>query len=151
MRGIIFLSLLFATSLAIPTPNHVLHEGRDGPLTQSRERLDPDAIIPIRIALRQSNLHVGYDRLMDVSHPSSPNYGKHLSTEEVHNLFAPTESSVRAVKDWLLESGLGLSETHVLHYENKGWLALDIPASHAEKLLNTEYYEYEISGEYFRV
>ena len=144
MQAFLLLGLLSASSLAFPTSNHVVHEKRDGSLGHTRQRLDPDAIIPIRIALRQSNLHLGHDRLMDVSHPSSPNYGKHLSAEEVHELFAPAKASVNAVKVWLLESGLG--ESDIMHYENKGWLALDIPASRAEGLLNTEYYEYEDSG-----
>lgn len=144
MGSFILHSLLFASSLAYPTSNHVVHEKRDIILEPSRTRLDPNAIIPIRIALRQSNLDIGHEKLMDVSHPSSTNYGKHLSAEEVHDLFAPAEDTVNAVKDWLLSSGL--SETDILHYENKGWLALDIPAGRAEELLNTEYYEYERSG-----
>ena len=145
MQSIILGSLLFAGSLAFPTRNHVVHEKRHAPLRlHKRERIDPDAIIPIRIALRQTNLEAGHDMLMDVSHPSSSNYGKHLSAQEVHDMFAPAEESVNAVKDWLFEHGLG--EDDVMHYDNKGWLALDIPASRAESLLNTEYYEYESSG-----
>lgn len=144
MRGFIQLAVLVASSLAFPTSNHVVHEKRDRPLGNPRQRLDPEAIIPIRIALRQSNLHLGHDRLMDVSHPASPNFGKHLSAEEVHDLFAPAEASVNAVKDWLMSSGLG--ESDILHYENKGWLAIDVPASRAEELLNTKYYEFQRSG-----
>lgn len=144
MHSLVLLGFLFAGSLALPTSNHVVHEKRHIPLRHSRQRLDPDAIIPIRIALRQSNLDIGHDRLMDISHPSSASYGKHLSSEEVHELFAPTEASVNAVKSWLLGSGLG--EDDIMQYENKGWLALDIPASRAEDLLKTEYYEFEKSG-----
>lgn len=146
MQGLILLSLLFAASLAFPTSNHAVHEKRDTPLNHPRQRLHPDAIIPIRIAIQQSNLHIGHDRLMDISHPSSPNYGKHLSPEEVHNLFAPSEASFNAVKSWLIDSGL--DESDILHYENKGWLALDIPARRAENLLKTKYYEYEDSDSY---
>jgi tripeptidyl-peptidase-1 len=124
----------------------VVHEKRDTPHSHSRIRLDNDAIIPIRIALRQNNLHTGHDYLMDVSHPSSKNYGKHWTAEEVHDHFAPSEEAVQAVKDWLLSSGL--HEHDIFHYENKGWLAMDIPASHAEHLLETDYYEYEKSGSY---
>lgn len=144
MQGFVLTALLFASSLAFPTSNHVVHERRAIPHDDQRKRLDPDAIIPIRIALRQSNLHLGHDQLMDVSHPSSPNYGKHLSAEDVHNLFAPAEDSVKAVKEWL--SASGVNEDNILHYTNKGWLALDVPASHAEDLLKTEYYEYEKDG-----
>lgn len=133
-------SALFAGVLSIPTGN-VLHEKR-GSLPQKRSRVDSDSIIPVRIGLRQNNLHTGYDRLMDVSHPSSPNYGKHLSKEEVHSIFAPADETVEIVKNWLLESGL-FGASDITSYENKGWLAIDMPAKHAESLFGTEYYEHE--------
>ena len=134
-------SLALASAVALPSSHHVLHEKRSSPLPHRRERVDPNAIIPVRIGLKQSNLHTGYDRLMEVSHPSSPNYGQHLSADEVHSLFAPAEDTVKAVRDWLL--GSGVHEADIIPYENKGWLAVDIPAGHAERLLRTEYFEHE--------
>ncbi|OKL61710.1 hypothetical protein UA08_02338 [Talaromyces atroroseus] len=122
--------------------SHVLHEKRDVPLPHSRQRVHGDAIVPVRIGLKQSNLHTGYDRLMDVSHPASENYGKHLTKEEVNALFAPADETVQTVKSWLLSSGL-VGDDEVLHYENKGWLAIDMPAKHAESLLGTTFYELE--------
>ncbi|KAK5163923.1 uncharacterized protein LTR77_010318 [Saxophila tyrrhenica] len=98
----------------------------------------------MRIALRQNNLEYGHDHLMDVSHPSSSNYGKHWSAGEAHDYFAPSDETVGAVKDWLLS--YGIHENDIFHYENKGWLAVDLPASHAESMLNTEYFEYATSG-----
>ena len=141
MRGPFIASLFFVSSLALPAADHVVHEKRELPSYDARRRLEPDAIIPLRIALRQNNLHTGYDRLMDVSHPTSTNYGKHLSAEEVHDIFAPTEETTNAVKDWLLNAGL--DESEIMHFDNKGWLAVDIPAHHAEFLFKTEYFEYE--------
>lgn len=142
-------SLLTGTALVTGvlsiSTSHVQHEKRSASPISKRQRLDSDAIVPVRIGLRQSNLHTGYDRLMDVSHPESPNYGKHLSKEEVHDLFAPAEESVEIVKSWLLSTGL-FDEKDVIQYENKGWLAVDILAKHAESLLGTEYYEYETSS-----
>lgn len=76
---------------------------------------------------------------MDVSHPESPNYGKHWTAKDVHNMFAPAEDAVRSVMNWLKEHGIG----GVVHSDNKGWLAFDIPASQAEELFKTEYHEYE--------
>lgn len=122
--------------------SHVLHEKRDVPLPNIKQRIDGDSIIPVRIGLRQSNLHTGYERLMEVSHPSSENYGKHLTKEEVYAIFAPAEETVDAVKNWLFGSGL-FSDSEILHYENKGWLAVDMPAKHAEALLGTHFYELE--------
>lgn len=132
---------LFTGALSIST-SHVLHEKRSATLPHKRERVNGDAIIPVRIGLRQSDLQSGYDRLMDVSHPTSENYGKHLSKEEVHSIFAPADETVAIVKSWLMGSGL-FKESDIIGYENKGWLAVDMPARHAESLFGTEYYEHE--------
>lgn len=53
---------LFVEALSLAT-GHVLHEKRTVALPHKRERIDSNAIIPIQIGLRQSNLHTGYDRL----------------------------------------------------------------------------------------
>jgi tripeptidyl-peptidase-1 len=82
----------------VPT-THVIHEKREIAPSFPRRRVERDAVIPVRVGLRQSNLDSGHERLMDVSHPSSPNYGKHLSKEEVHKIFAPAEESIKTVKD----------------------------------------------------
>lgn len=129
---------IFTNSLAAPA-SHVLHEKRLTVANSPRRRVDPEALIPIRVGLRQRNLESGHELLMDVSHPSSPNYGKHLSAEEVHRIFAPAEESIRAVKNWLLQSGI--EDGEIVDYENKGWLAVDMPTQQAESLLHTEYYE----------
>jgi tripeptidyl-peptidase-1 len=144
LQSLLAFAALLVPALSFPASNLVLHEKRDEPYMGLRERVEPDSIIPIRIALRQNNLETGYDRLMDVSHPSSSNYGKHLSAEDVHDIFAPSEETLQIVKEWLLSSGI--EEDEVLHFTNKGWLAVDIPAHHAEKLFATEYYEHEFSN-----
>ena len=142
-------SALFAGALSIPT-SHVLHEKRSVALPHKRQRVESDAVVPVRIGLRQSNLDTGYERLMDVSHPSSENYGKHLSKEEVHSLFAPADETVEIVKNWLLSSGL-FKENDIIHYENRGWLAVDMPAQYAESLFGTEYYEHETNNGEVRI
>ena len=45
--------------------------------------LHEGTILPMRIGLTQNNLQDGYDLLMDVSHPTSKNYGKHWSAQKV--------------------------------------------------------------------
>lgn len=96
--SLLITSSIFASVFAAPT-THVLHEKRDVAVKFPRRRVDRDAVIPVRIGLKQTNLESGYERLMDVSHPSSPNYGKHLSAQEVHSIFAPPEESIKNVKE----------------------------------------------------
>lgn len=150
MRPARLLLLAASAVSAIPSSSYVLHESRRagdvsrGRLSKRHASPDSDAIIPLRIGLTQSNLHTGYDRLMDVSHPSSPNFGSHLTQDEVIELFAPKEETVSAVWDWLVQSGV--NATRIKGYQNKGWLAVDMPVSEAEALFRTEYYEVEHKG-----
>ena len=62
------LAFLVATSLAAPfRTRSVLHEKR-GSLSKVKrgDRINSDAIVPVRIGLKQRNLENGYAHLMDV-------------------------------------------------------------------------------------
>jgi tripeptidyl-peptidase I len=78
---------LLAQASAAPAPGpYVVHEKRDTQTTKwsrSSVKLPRDAIIPMSVGLTQRNLENGYEFLMKVSHPESPNYGKHWSTQKV--------------------------------------------------------------------
>ena len=98
--SLLITSSLVASGLAAPAASpHVVHEERALPARFERRRVEPDALIPVRLGLKQSNLDSGYERLMEVSHPSSPKYGQHLSKEEVHSIFAPAEETIKTVKE----------------------------------------------------
>ena len=85
------ISGLLAQASAAPAPGpYVVHEKRDAQTTKwsrSTVKLPRDAIIPMSIGLTQRNLEKGYDFLMEVSHPESPNYGKHWSAQKVALMF----------------------------------------------------------------
>ncbi|KAH6681702.1 peptidase S8/S53 domain-containing protein [Halenospora varia] len=139
-----FQFVLFAVAAAVPASlKHVLHEKRDVPASDwvKSGRVEADAILPMRIGLTQTNLNNGYDYLMDVSHPDSPNFGKYWSAEDVHNAFAPVDEAVEAVKEWL--HNFGIHHSRVVHSDNKGWLAFDASVDEAERLLLTEFHEHE--------
>ncbi|KAK9781494.1 putative Peptidase S8/S53 domain-containing protein [Seiridium cardinale] len=152
MKDIVTFLVLAASAVnALPsTTNYVLHESRQASgvrkrsLTSLYARADSNAIVPVKIGLTQSNLHTGYDRLMDVAHPTSPNFGKYLTQEEVVELFAPKTESVSAVKNWLVSAGIRASR--IKHYQNKGWLSIDMPVREAEALFRTQYHEVEHKG-----
>lgn len=116
-----WLAALLAAVMALPTAqttdSHVLHEKRTNTLREWRrgDRVNEDALLPIRIGLVQSNLDDAYEHLMDVSHPASPNYGKHWKAEDVHAMYSPSEEAVAAVRAWLESEGVG----DVVHSDNK--------------------------------
>jgi tripeptidyl-peptidase-1 len=74
---------------AAPAPvSYTVHEKRDVLASSSQweqkdVKLDRRTAIPMSIALTQRNLENGPDFLMDVSNPTSVNYGKHWSPEKV--------------------------------------------------------------------
>ena len=59
-------------------------------------------------------------------------------------MFAPSEKTVTAVRNWLISSGI--AEERIAHSGNKGWLAFDATTEEMENLLHTEYYEFEHSS-----
>lgn len=75
------------------------------------------------------------------SHHRSPNYGKYYTAEEVHDLFAPSEDSVAAVRNWL--ESAGISSDRISQSYNKQWIQFDADAEEVERLLHTEYYIYD--------
>jgi hypothetical protein len=61
-------------------------------------------------------------------------------------MFAPSQDTVDSVRSWLVKSGI--KDDIIVHSDNKGWLAFDIPAWQAEEIFQTEYYEHvhEVAG-----
>lgn len=52
---------------AAPSEYHIVHEKRHVPNDWiKKEKIEPDAVLPMRIGLVQSNLEKGYDLLLDV-------------------------------------------------------------------------------------
>ena len=129
-------------ALAVPNSNYRLHETRRHAhaLQKRQTPLDPDAIIPIKIALTQTNLDDAHDYLMSVAHPTSPSYGQHLSVDDINELFAPSDETIDAVRTWFT-SAADLDEHSVLVSKN-GWLVANIPVRTAERVFATRYYEH---------
>ncbi|KAF6238225.1 hypothetical protein HO173_003505 [Letharia columbiana] len=136
-----------AVATALPTsPSHVVHEKRSGSSSWSpMQDAKPDGRItlPVRIGLTESNLHRGDEILMEVSDPASKKYGKHLTAEEIIELFAPAPESIDAVRNWLVLSGIESSRISLSRGRN--WLNVNASITEVEALLKTEYKVYEHS------
>ena len=74
---------------------------------------------------------------MRVSHPSSPDYGKLWTSDDVREAFYPPEESINAVKEWLTTAGIQDIR------EEKGWLVFEAPIASVEELVQTDYHEHE--------
>ncbi|QUC21684.1 uncharacterized protein UV8b_05927 [Ustilaginoidea virens] len=143
MKISLVLNGLFAAAVAAPAgPSNIVHEKRHvSPRWIKREAADAQARIPVRIALKQRNLSRGMDYLVEVSDPSSTKYGKHLTKDEVVGLFAPDESSINAVKSWLVRSGVSASKITIPR--SKGWIDFRATVGELESMLKTKYHMYD--------
>ena len=105
---------------------------------QQLDRAPADHRLDLRIGLKQSNFEALERELYEVSSPSHPKYGQHLSPEDVHSHVAPAETTLDQVLDWLSEHGVN----EVSFSPAKDWIKVNLPVSEVEHLLDTEYHTY---------
>ena len=108
-------------------------------------RLDPDLMLPVRIALTQQSLNVAESMLISVSDPKSPSYGRYWSADEVARNFAPTREAVRKVFSWLKE--MGFPQKSLSRSPDGGWIAFNATVAQLEYLLKAKYQIYEKAGQ----
>lgn len=138
---------LVVATLAVPSSSFVQHEKRDRlpPGWSRTHRLPKHEVLPVRIALAQTNLHKVEEFLLDVSHPNSANFGKHWDAQKVTDSFAPSQETVDSVTEWLTTSGIAANRLE--HSQSFGWLTFNATVGEAEDLLKTEFYRHEhVSG-----
>ncbi|KAJ7512566.1 peptidase S8/S53 domain-containing protein [Mycena galericulata] len=102
----------------------------------------PDAVLPLRFGLTQPNVDMDTleDLLNDVSHPESPNYGRHWTAARVADHFAPSDEAINAVTSWIADSGF--AKERVRLSKTKGWVMVNATVAETEALLNAEYHVY---------
>lgn len=105
---------------------------------QPRSRTRPvDGSVSATLSIRLSSLLI----TAGSSHPESKKYGQYYSAEDVAELFAPSQSTVDAVRSWLESAGIAADS--VSQSANKQWMQFDASISDLESLLLAEYHEYE--------
>ncbi|KIH89246.1 protease s8 tripeptidyl peptidase [Sporothrix brasiliensis 5110] len=124
---------------------HVVHESRavaNSHTWKKAARLHHKTILPVRIGLTQRNLHRAEEFIHDVSHPDSPNYGRHWTQEEVADMFAPPQEAIDAVTAWVA-SETGLLRDAIALSRGRNWVQFNASVSQLESLLKTEYHVYQ--------
>ena len=137
-------ALFTAVNAASPALSPLIrHESRSNvPRGWSlHRRADPDARVPLRFALTQSNIDKLDDYLLDIADPDSPNYGKHWSPAKVRETFRPAQESVDTVHSWLVHHA-GIDRDRIRLTPDGNALHLDVSIAEAENILATEYYVY---------
>ncbi|KAF8189623.1 family S53 protease [Mycena galopus ATCC 62051] len=131
-------SSLFSPSAASPTFHaRAMHSSRAAapPGFVSLGNAPADQSIKLRFALASNDVP-GLERaLLDVSTPSSPHYGKHLTNAEVNTYLAPSNEALAAVHGWLTSNNV----TGVSSGAAGDWLTATIPISRVNDLLGANY------------
>lgn len=101
----------------------------------------PDEPIALRIALRQQHSDALEQAVLEISTPGHPNYGMHMTREEVRSYTAPSAQAVSDVTQWIRQYS-------IKHQVDNDWISISTTVSTANALLNTTFgwYEYEGGG-----
>ncbi|KAK3936793.1 tripeptidyl-peptidase [Diplogelasinospora grovesii] len=129
------LSLLFAAAASARVMDSLLavpkgwKEVRQASLSES---------ISLRIALRQQHSEALEQAVLEMSTPGHPNYGMHMTRDEVRSYTAPSESAILSVTEWLHEHGIRASV-------DNDWVSFTTTVGKADELLSTKFAWYEYS------
>jgi len=88
----------------------------------------------VSIAVKQKNLDLLHDKLMEVSMPDSPQRGQYLSWDEAHKLTANPDATA-SVLSWLKENGVEVESVH----KHGHFIKAQTNVSTWERLLSTSF------------
>lgn len=76
---------------------------------------------------------------MDISDPTSPNFGKHWTSQQIHEIFSPTPEAVASVREWLNSSGI----PNHRHEIAPSSIRFDASLDEVKSLLKADYHVWE--------
>merc|ERR1719198_2160357 len=130
--ALILAAALFADAASVETPV----EKPSGWVQGSRT--SQDQVIELTFAVKQQGKQELHDALMRVSMPSSPDYGQHLSNEEVHQMTAPDTAHVEAVMSFIRAHG----GEPVAATPNSDMITAKVTVETAERMLSAKYHQH---------
>ncbi|KAF8214386.1 Pro-kumamolisin, activation domain-containing protein, partial [Mycena galopus ATCC 62051] len=101
--------------------------------------LSPSRGLNLRFGLAQHSFTQLESLLQNISDPSHPSYGKHLSKEQVYALSSPSNDTLDLVEGWLATH----NGSSVKWSSSKDSVTAVVPISSAEKMLSTRFGVFE--------
>jgi tripeptidyl-peptidase-1 len=105
-------------------------------------RTNHEQTIELLFAVKQQGKQELHDALMRVSRPSSPEYGQHLSNDEVHQMTAPDPAHVEAVVTFIRSHG----GEPVTATPNSDMITAKVTTETAERMLSATYHQHHHSS-----
>lgn len=139
---LVVVGLLALATVALASPERTFFSGKavrmilDSKHSSSEwkfiHRSHPNNAISLVFAVKQRNVDMLDDLLMQVSDPTSPRYGQHLSFEQVGEIFRD-DDAVNTVESWLSANGVTYETT-----PNGEFITASLSVAQAEKLLGED-------------
>jgi subtilase family serine protease len=126
-----------------PSPLISLSTSQTNILREFKMQVAPansEETVKVVVAVKQQNLDVLEQKLMDVSMPLSPHYGKHLSKKEVHDLVAPKTEDIVNVINWLKQGKKDRQVT--MATVNGDFISAEMTVAEAGELLGAQYHQF---------
>ncbi|KAK3345588.1 peptidase S8/S53 domain-containing protein [Neurospora tetraspora] len=99
-----------------------------------------DESVSLKIALPAHQSDALEAAILRVSTPNHPQYGMHLSSDEVRSLIAPSDETTDAVTEWLNRNG-------IKGKVDNDWVSFTTSVAKANNLLNTTFAWYQQDGD----
>jgi tripeptidyl-peptidase I len=99
----------------------------------------PAQHLDLIFAVKLRNTDLLHEKLMNASLPSSENYGRHLSFNEMKAMTNPHVDTIESVVSFLKEFGIDRKKMRV----SGGFIKVKVEVEVAEKMLSTKYYTYK--------
>ncbi|KAJ6474812.1 family S53 protease-like protein [Mycena sanguinolenta] len=134
------LSLSFALVVAVSASKKVVHESLAASPSSfvHKGAAAPDDMLTLRLALAPNNLTGLQAKMASISDPSSSEYRKWLTGDEVKDFVKPSAATSSALNNFVFENGL--NATIISPHED--WMAITLPVSAANDLFDTQFQVY---------
>jgi len=106
---------------------------------KEQERAPRNALLDLRIGLRQQNIDAFLQKVLDISTPSHPSYGMFMSQAEIDDMLRPASDSAQLVLKWL-------KSHRIKGVLDNNWVRANVTVTQANKLLRTQYSTYHNMG-----
>lgn len=98
--------------------------------------------VTLKVGLKQQHAAALEEAVLSISTPGHPDYGKHLTREELRSYIAPHQQSVDDVTSWLAEHGITPSVV------DNDWMTIVTDVKTANEMLDADFgwYQHEEGG-----
>ncbi|KAJ6484685.1 family S53 protease-like protein [Mycena sanguinolenta] len=134
------LALSFSLVVAVSAGNMVVHESLAASPSSfvHKGAAAPTDMLTLRLALAPNNITGLQAKMASISDPSSSEYGKWLTGDEVKNFVKPSSATSSALNNFV--SANGLNATVISPHED--WMAITLPVSAANNLFDAQFQVY---------